>query len=125
MAVVPTKAGENHRQVTFAVSLAPFQVLLPALAGMVAYSLERFVPAHGPRAYDVGLTNDPVQSGVVHAVGIERAPAARHTHQDGVAAVLLIALEELHQPLALGQRVLAPVVEADAPDGYNRLAAMP
>src|SRR5436305_1641262 len=65
------------------------------------------------------------RSRVAHAVGVYRPPAGRHAQDDRVAPVMLVVLEEVHQPPALGQGVLAAVVEADAPDGHDRLAVVP
>src|SRR5262249_48943034 len=87
--------------------------------------LERLVSAYGPRADDVRLADDAVQGRIVYAVGIQRPPAAWHAEKDSEPAVSLVVLQKFHQPLALSQSVLPPVIEADAPHGDYGLAAVP
>src|SRR5262249_30735448 len=124
MTVVPTETRERDRQIRLAFVPTPLQVLVPAPLGMVFYILQRLVPAHRPRANDVSLADTPVQGRVVHAVAVERPPPGRHAQQDREPTIVLVTLEEIPQPLALGQRVLPPVVEADAPHGHDGLAAV-
>src|SRR5437016_1577450 len=104
--VVPAETREDDRQVLLAFFSAPLHIFPPPLPRVIFDVLQGPVPAYGPRAYDVGLADNPVKCRVLHAIGIERPPSGRHTQQDREATVALVILEEVYQSLALGQRVL-------------------
>ena len=119
---MPAKAGKNHRQILLAVLLAPLKIRFPSLLGVSDSGFRRIVPPHCPRADDVGLPDDVVQSLVRHAVPIQGAPAGRNSNHHRRAAILLILLEKPDQTLAFLQAVLSAVVEPDAPEGHHRFA---
>ena len=122
--IAPTEAWKHDGQVILIMLATPLRVSFMHLVDHLRGVRGRVITTDGPGADDVRALQDLVQLRIASGIAFLTAPMPGHASHDGEFAELGIVMQEAQQRVTLIERVVASIIEADAPHGDDGLALM-